>query len=52
VSKNSSDEEETPEIRELRRTIARTQKHLSSLVQVLDQRESGKDVHKDIPIAE
>ena len=41
-------EEDTPAIRELRRTITRTQGHLSSLLLVLDhQSDSGKDVLED-----
>lgn len=52
-SASSGDEEGTPAIRELRRTITRAQKHLDSLLRVLDdQANSGKSVHKDRAVAE
>jgi hypothetical protein len=43
-SAGKGDEEDTPAVAELRRTIAGTQKHLSSLLRVLDHR-AGSDIN-------
>jgi len=53
ASTNNGGEEDTPAIRELRRTVAGTQEHLSSLLRVLDhQADSGGDVHEATATAE
>lgn len=53
ASTDNGGEEDTPAIRELRRAIARTQEHLSSLLRVLDhQADSDKDVQEGAAIAE
>jgi len=53
ASTNYGGEEDTPAIRELRRTVAGTQEHLSSLLRVLDhQADSGGDVHEATATAE
>jgi hypothetical protein len=53
ASTNRGEEEGTPAVHELRRTIARAQKHLTSLLRVLDrQADSDKDVQKGAAIPE
>lgn len=53
ASTNDSGEEDTPVIRELKRTVGRTQEHLRSLLLVLDhQADSNKDVIESTPITE
>lgn len=53
VSTNSGNKEETPAICELRHRIALTQKHLDSLLRVLDRRaDSGRHSHEGSASAE